>query len=561
MKIIKRLSMVIMAFLIIFSATACRRPTNDEDQNAKDKTTLSIGVFDGGLGSDWVYAIKKKFEEKYADAVLEPGKKGVHIKVVPSRSFTTTGMDNNMENMKEEIIFAEGATANFFAARGDFLDISDVATMPLNYDFVTKKVSEGGESATIESKLKPSQVRYFTSLGAYYALPSTEKFYGIAYDMELFEENNLYFKKGGGFITDKNDTKDVGPDGEPNTYDDGLPATYEDFATLCAKILSLKITPIMWGGTVQEYVSDLLTALAADYAGAAQAELNYGFNGTLTSPIESFDASGNPVFGDDVEITADKGYHMYKAAGRYYALKFLENIIKNGYYNTSNATSGNFTHQDAEGVFVAAKYNKNMKRAAMLIDGVWWQSEAKQVFNDLAAEKGEEASMKNRKFGLMPLPKVDREHLGEYTVLSLTGDIAFINSKISSSKIDIAKAFLQYCYTNEGCVEYTKQTNVCRPVTFDMGDAYNELSSWGKDVVDIHNNAVKAYQDNESKIMTNYSTDLWYAPNLWLSTINGKTHTYPSKAMIDDGVSAKDYFVGLSKYWTEQVWKTKFKNV
>lgn len=549
------------AVMSVCALAGCGRG-GDEDSESKSKTTLTVGVFDGGLGSDWVYAIKKRFEAKYADVHFEEGKTGVHIKVVPSRSYSSTGMDLNMGNIKEEVIFAEGASAYYFAERGDFLEITDVVTSSLQYDFVRKTTDASGEEATIESKLNDRQKAYFSSLnGKYYALPSTEKFYGIAYDMELFQENNLYFKKGGGFVSGASDERDCGPDGKEGTYDDGLPATYEDFFTLCEKLKELSVIPVMWGGTVQEYVSDLLTALAADYAGAEQAELNYNYSGTLKNPITSFDESGNPVFGENIAITAANGYEMYKSAGRYYALKFLEGIVKGGYYNTNNATSGGFTHQDAEGAFVSGKYIDQIQRVAMLIDGVWWQSEAKGTFTELAAEKGPEASMKNRKFGLMPLPKADREHLGDYTVLSLTGDIGFINAKIAENKKDLAKAFLQFCYTNESCVEYTQTTNVCRPVSFDMGDAYGELSSWGQMVVDIHNNAVKAYQDSDSKIMRNYSVDLWYAPNLWLSVVNGRTQTYPTKAMIDNKVSAEDYFKGLSAYWTPAVWANKFKNI
>ena len=92
-------------------------------------------------------------------------------------------------------------------------------------------------------------------------------------------------------------------------------------------------------------------------------------------------------------------------------------------------------------------------------------------------------------------------------------------------------------------------------------DSYNELSSWGKYMVDLHQNAQFAYQDSSSKIMQNYSVDLWYSPRLWYSVTNGKTYTYPSTAMINDSVSAKDYFEGLESYWTPSVWKNKFQNV
>ena len=128
-------------------------------------------------------------------------------------------------------------------------------------------------------------------------------------------------------------------------------------------------------------------------------------------------------------------------------------------------------------------------------------------------------------------------------------------------KVNLVKEFLQYCYTDKALAAYTKTTSICRPVAYDMGDSYNELSSWGKYMVDLHQNAQFAYQDSSSKIMQNYSVDLWYSPRLWYSVTNGKTYTYPSTAMINDSVSAKDYFEGLESYWTPSVWKNKFQNV
>ena len=94
-----------------------------------------------------------------------------------------------------------------------------------------------------------------------------------------------------------------------------------------------------------------------------------------------------------------------------------------------------------------------------------------------------------------------------------------------------------------------------------MGDAYDGLSTWGKSMVDLHQNANFAYQDSASKIMQNYSVDLWYSPRLWMSVANGKTYTYPSTAMINDSVTAQAYFEGMSAYWTESVWKNHFQNV
>ncbi|MGF7141717.1 hypothetical protein HNQ56_000127 [Anaerotaenia torta] len=560
----KQLCIFLSVVIALGWLTGCGR--REAEVANKEKTQLTIGVFDGGLGSEWVYTLKKRFEKKYEETSFEEGKKGVEIRVTESAAFTQTGMENNIDSFNENIIFAEGASATYFAKKGNFLDVTDVATKPLSYDFVTGETdSQAAETSTVESKLSEAQKEYYSAIeGKYYALPTTEKFFGIAYDIELFEENNLFFAPDGSFVKDKDAARSGGPDGREETvYDNGLPATYDQFFELCDRILSLdpNLIPVMWGGNVQEYVNSLLIALAADYEGVEQMELNYNYDGVMSHHVSSVDESGAPVISSDpIAITAENGYELYKLPGRYYALKFIERLVSNpGYYNNKTATSTSFTHKDAQGQFVMGKYSEKIQRAAMLIDGNWWQSEAKGVFNDLAAQHGEEASVKNRRFGLMPLPKV--KEAGEYTILQLTGDIAFINAKTPAEKVNLAKAFLQFCYTEESLVEYTTVTNVCRAVDYEMGDKKEELSAWGKTMVDMHENARKAIQDSASPMMQNYSTDLWYSPRLWLSTVNGETFTYPATAMINENIKAEDYFEGLSAYWTESVWKNHFKSV
>jgi len=559
----KKLISAACAVFIAFSASSCAGRNPGGETLNKDMTQLNIGVFEGGLGSDWVYALKKSFEEKYADVSFEPNKKGVQLQVSESKSFSGTFGTEGTVNMSQDVIFAEGAAMLYCAERGDFLDISDIVKAPLDYDFVRKNTADGGESATIESKLSDNQKAYYSALdNKYYALPTAETYMGIAYDIELFEENNLFFAPDGTFVKSAADQRSSGPDGDPDTeWDNGLPATYAQFYTLCAKIKQLGMIPVMWGGALQEMVSFLLLSLEADYAGSEQMYLNYDYNGVLKNQILSFGKDCLPVTGGSVNISAANGYELYKQDAKYYALKFLEGIIKNGYYNVKNGTSSSFTHQDAEDVFVSAKYNTKLQRAAMLVDGNWWQSEAKGVFNEWEAEKGECASLQNRKFGMMALPKADESKTGNMTLLTYQGHIGVINSHIEDYKINLAKSFLQYCYTEKALRTYTLMTNICRPVTYSMGDDYNKLSSHGKICCDLHVGANKVSMESSSKINRNYNTEIWYAPNLWTSTVGGTTYKFPSTAMINSGISAEDYFLGLSGYWTKGVWNGTFRNV
>ena len=141
--------------------------------------------------------------------------------------------------------------------------------------------------------------------------------------------------------------KSAGPDGDMNTtYDNGLPATYEEFFKLADYMVRKNIVPITWAGNVQTYVSSLLTSLWADFEGREQMMLNYNFDGTATNIVDRFDSEGKPIT-KNLEITLDNGYETYgKQLGRYHALSFMEELLNNRtYYNASLTFSPAQTHE------------------------------------------------------------------------------------------------------------------------------------------------------------------------------------------------------------------------
>ncbi len=556
----KRLTVFALVLTLLMPCVACSGGGDGIDNT---KTQLYVGVYDGGLGADSVYAMAKRFEQKYAEHSFEEGKTGVQVKVLMNTY--NNGLENTISDMTEEVFIGTSANANYLARKGLLTDISDVYEKPLNYDFVT------GETDASESDVKPkdkirSDLKYYyrDEEGKYYGFPGATTFYGLVYDIDLFEQENLYFAKDGGFVKSASDARSAGPDGKLETeYDNGLPATYEQFFELCDKIVSLGMTPVMWGGTVQEYVSSFLTALAADNDGKEQTELNYNYDGLATTLVSGV-SGDNVEIGASEQISARNGYKLYKQEGRYRALKFLERLTSNpSYFNKNDATSNAFGNTDAQDAFLTSKHPEfNRKRTAMLVEGNWWGAEARGTFLELSAEYGDGDSMETRRFGMLPLPKATADKVGErYTFLERCVGDGFVNGNIAEYKKNLAKSFVQFMFTDESCVEYLKINSICMPIEFDIGDEYSSLTPWGKNMYDLKENAVTATMYSRSKIMQNYSTDLWYSPNLWLSKIGGTTYTYPSFAMINNGASAKTYFDGLSAYWTEDTWKSKFTDI
>lgn len=542
--------------------TSCDHRSNEKPIN-KDKTQLYVGVYEGGLESGSLYKVASEFEKKYEEISFEEGKKGVEVVFLEGRY--SDSMVNTISDSTEDLYFDTAASSLFLHKNDKLLDLSELYNAPMNYDFVTKTTNPNEPSETFYELVREDRRDYYKAKDdeKFYGYPGYSQYFGLIYDIDMFEEYNLYFAKNGGFVTSKNDERSAGPDGDFNTtFDNGLPATYDDFFTLCDKIVSLDMTPVMWGGTVQEYVNSLLLALVADYEGKEQAELNYNYNGVATTLVKSIDQD-QITFESPTTITAKNGYELYKQAGRYYALSFLSRLISNkNYYNYLDATSPSFSNLDAQDQYLSSKRNSR-KRTAMLIDGNWWCKEASGTFLSMAAENGESDSQAIRKFGLLPLPKATASKVGEkFTALErATGD-GFVNKNIPEFKKDLALSFVQHMFKVESCVTCLELDCETRAIDFSLTEEqYSHLNSWSKTMYDLKENATIATMYSNSDIMTLYSSELWFSPNLWKSMVDGTSYTYPSTAMINNKITASAYFEGLAKYMSKAAWDSKFSSV
>lgn len=84
-------------------------------------------------------------------------------------------------------------------------------------------------------------------------------------------------------------------------------------------------------------------------------------------------------------------------------------------------------------------------RYAMIIEGGWWENEAKDFFDTMAADNGEQYAYGTRKFAFMPTPKADDGSSAPGTTLiSSTGNsVAFITS--NTAVPELARIFCVSC--------------------------------------------------------------------------------------------------------------------
>ena len=563
----KRIFVFLLALMMAFvTFTGCNKNKGNNTSGGENnrpidygKTQLSVSNFNGAFGMDWIYEAIKRFETKYQDTEFEEGKKGVQVTATPVKT-VATGIITTMQDSATEIYFNEQVYYYDAVSSGLFLDISDV---------VTEVLSEFGESGTIEEKLTKEQQEYYkTADGKYYALPHYMGFFGITYDVDLFEEQGFYLaynrqNKNGGFVApNSNEEKAYGPDGIKGTYDDGLPATYDDFFMLCERIAAKGLTPITWAGSQNDgYWREFLTALYGDYEGLEQMMLNYKFNGTAKNIVTDYDITEDGVISNmqthSVDITENNGYELYGQAGRAYALSFFERILDGSYFH-SDGTDGSISNLEAQYTYIESKAIASP--IAMYLDGSFWANEARENGTfDMVAEFGEEYEFENRRFGFMPMPKADSNKIGKQTLTDYLYSCAFINANIAEEKKEVAKLFLKFLYTDESLREFTVITNSPKSINYDMGDSYDDLTYFGQTVWQNKQNSdiLYPYANNNLYLSNQQDFNLYYN---WESKIGTSTKNVVIDALYQDKISSKDYFGGIITRYDQTYWKNNFSS-
>lgn len=538
-------------------------------------STLYVNNYAGGFGKAWLDEIEKRFEEKYANTSFEPGKTGVNVRIDHNKDSGTSYL-NKLENINSEIFFPERIDYHAWVKQGKILDISDTV----------KKENPDDGNKTILSKMSEAEKSYYQVDGKYYAIPHHEHQVGLIYDIDLFEEAELYFAKNGApsedYASDKaangsyaggsyknagayadskgysftgTGAKSAGPDGKHGTTDDGLPATYDEFYVLCDYMAELnwhkKIVPIIWSGKNRaEYMDWQLCALTADYEGEEQFKLNYTYSGTAKNLI-SVDNMGNVTPLDDVPISSQTGYKIYSSAGRYYALSFLDTIVENGNKWLDKDCFGSSEHIEVQYRYLlGATSEKSTSRYAFLADGCWWENEAEPRFSQIADEFGSSYSETERRFGFLPFPKATNDKIGESrTTMTTEVTMGFIKSSINPNKINLAKTFLAFCYEDAQLALFNTITGIPAALDYELSsEGLATLSEYGRSLYEARNLSVQPYSTNP--IFLNNFTNLRMESTF-------KAGGMRAIEYLREGTAA-EFFRQIVKGYTETSWTASY---
>lgn len=468
MKVKKLLSLVLAAGILV-GATACGPVVPGGEKVDSSKTQLNVSSYGGGYGSEWLYAVKERFEKEFADEHFEEGKTGVQIIIDDAKNNGEALLNTNVKSSSTHVFFNEVVNYDTYISQGIALDITDA---------IKEKLP--GENKSVYDKLTDSQKKYLARNDKYYMVPHYNGYIGITIDEDLFNEKSLFMSEDGKFNKKSTDSGlSKGPDGKANTYDDGFPATFEEFYKLMDTMKSRNVMPLVWSADNQFYVTRMAEALAADVNGAENTEKGYAFSGTLDNLVKSVNPDGSVVY-DSAELNDDNGYEVVRQDGYYRSLQFVEKIIRGEYFHkeysfdggTNTDTQRRYLQSNSDQALSASDKNKPI---AMLVDGCYWESEATGVFKEMEAQNtaDKKYGKSERNFRFLPFPKATEDKVGTgSTLLEIQRAYGFINANLSNNEAikNLAIKFLQYCNTDVSLSEFTRITSATKGLIYEVSE-------------------------------------------------------------------------------------------
>ena len=541
MKKIMSLALAVGMTVLCFGATACGNGNSGNDSlDIEGKTLIKVASYNGGLGLEWLREAGKRFSAKYEGRSFEAGKTGVAVEVVESLA----GDMLANKSLNEDLYLTESVDYYLMQSQGKFADISDVVTDDLG--------SYGESGETIVGKMDPAMSSFLKAKdGKYYGIPFYDGFYGFIYDVDMFEGKGWFFDEAGNF-TKKN--KSTGLDGKAGTYDDGMPKTYAQFGQLVTKIRNDTdgITPFVYGGSDNEgYFIEALANYWSNYEGKENMQRNWSFEGE-TDLITGWDGD-TPII-EKKPINAENRFELQNQPGKYYALKFMREVVTANGQNFTDASNFKAAQTKLIQSYLAGDVQPGA--VAMIVDGAWFENEAdlsgtfktvsKIDFRDDI--KGKDYK-KTRRFAFMPVPMVDENCSTKQTLISSNESFCFINAATTGGKLDAAKEFLKFLHTEAELASFTTTTSITRPYRYTVDEATRaKMSYFGRSLLQMKETAdiVYPYSDNLTYIENSAQLRLeaWAFTSKFGTTLVDNPF---SQFRLNKNLTAKMYFEGLRK--------------
>ena len=441
------------------------------------KLGYNVDTSDGGFGSEYLSTAAKAFEKEYAEKSYAENKKGVKIEVSTSAVNNANTFKAGVKSASSDVHVVEGLYYTDLMGTDSILDITDIVTATLK------------DGKTIESKLNTEQKRVLKYNDKYYTLPTFAGYSGVTYNVDLFEDNNLFFADstespdaessytgkaytGRPLVKNKLAKKSPGPDGKYKTLDDGLPSSYEEFFYLYDAMLnkSPTITPLItYGGHYSNYLFQELLC-ASSSANALNAMFSFTSNGEEVEIVDGWNSDGTPKT-KKVVITEENEYESTMQLSKYKALKFIKHLsthtVNGKYYIDPRSRGTSLSNTNTQKLFLESSLNPSLTSIATLIEGVYWYNESSGTREGIAEVYGQE-ELDNMNLSYMPLPAKEYGTVTENNgttqlVVDALQYYLVVNAKVAKNaeKLALAKDFIKFMYSdeiiarNDACVGYS----------------------------------------------------------------------------------------------------------
>ena len=561
---------VFMALTLVL-CTACT-PRGGNKNVDKNKSQLNIGAFGGGYGTAYLADLKERFEAYYEDYSFEEGKKGVQVWYTENKDrYTASSFVDTIVVDTNDLFYLSGEENYRFVDENKIVDITDIVTTPL---------TEYGETESIEDKMNDELKAYYSYKNSYHTLPFLETSLGLTFDLDVFEENELYIAKDGapsealqpGSTWEEGDgytwvgadgERSAGPDGRYDTeFDNGLPATLEDFQALVDKMYEMNINSIIWTGQYADtYSTFLARSFQINYHGVDESKIMFdggGENGRETRLVTDWNADGTPKI-EYVNVGLSNIKDLGKQAGIYYGLKMFEILLSSG--TVSDYVPQELSHVRTQEKFLVSNHRFGETPIAFMIDGTWWENEANEagIFKANKEEFG--LGRTDRRYGYYTLPNATMEDYAKkvaanndadptndiLNTINGGGGTLAMNARISKKQQEIAKTFIRFAHTDESLRRITINTSCPAAYQYDLGEAAKDVSVFAKSYLEVYQNSnvlygFKPYELRNNNALSDIEDIILYQWSTGASGTLGKfADICPSQ------INAEDYFKGIYK--------------
>lgn len=570
-KILSNVMAIAMVAGLACGAAACN-PNNVVEEIDENKVQLYVASYSGGAGYKWLDDpsndeaddAESRFEAKYANTQFGD-KTGVQVIVESSKVFSASKVKDSLTAGSYDMYFAPASYYEHVSA-GDFLDVTDMlqAVSPI-------------DNKTIESKIEADKQSLLKVDGKYYALPYFYITQGITYDAGLFNENKLYYSNvmdSDGmrkFVTTKDATNlSCGPDAVYGTYDDGMPSSIKEIYKLMDRMRSggggEQILPFAFNGAGTFYTNYLMRAISANIDGIDAVNVHNKFhsNEKEVKVVTGFDGD-TPIFENKV-LTEDNAYLMKSTAGMYYASEFANRLFSDANNYDSEAAGATSSNLYAMERFLKSGIDGSSTPVGMFIEGSYWYCEANA---DGVMDRVKKYGTKDLR--VMPLPHqyegtVEPKADGETPVSQVLTDelgYAFIAADIPSERLEAAKLFMQFLYSDEELVKAElANEGVQRAVTYDASSIQDQLPGYARSLNTIRaqaiaNNTICAMgSQNPISLKAGTYFTQENRSGYWTLVVSGQTFGDPFTAFSEGNLTLKQYFEGLQI--SKTVWEGNY---